>query len=219
MAFVRVNGVKLYYEVYGEGAPLVLLHGNGEDHHTFDALGAALCGRYRIYAFDSRGHGQSTAVEEYHYADMAQDIADAMQQLFTEPVYLLGFSDGGVIALFLAIWYPQLVKKLILCGANYHPFGIREESRMQMYLEREETGNPLMTLMLEEPWLASEDLQRVQCPTFVVAAQNDVIEDAHTREIAAFIPQSHLLILEQEDHTSYVAGSDLLAELCVEFFC
>ena len=79
-------------------------------------------------------------------------------------------------------------------------------------------GNPLMTLMLQEPWLTQEDLQKISAPAWVIAGEHDIIEDAHTRELADFLPNSHLLILENEDHTSYVVGNDLLAELCMEFF-
>lgn len=218
MAFIHVNGVDLYYEVHGMGSPLVMLHGNGEDHTTFDTLCAALQDRFQVYLFDTRGHGQSTPVREYHYSDMAQDMTEALFQLFEEPVNLLGFSDGGIIALFLAIWYPQLVRRMILCGANYYPGGIKEEGRREMREEYERSGNPLMTLMLEEPLLTQADLSRVQCPTCVLAGQYDIIEEAHTREMAACIPDSHLFILDHEDHMSYVAGNDMLAGLCDEFF-
>lgn len=219
MAYLHVNGMDLYVEIRGEGTPLVALHGNGEDHSTFDVLGDALQETFTLYAFDTRGHGKSTMVEEYHYADMAEDIAQALMELFAEPVDVIGFSDGGVIALFLAIWYPQLVRRMIICGANYHPYGIKEEGRLAMQQEYEETGSPLMPLMLNEPWLSETDLQQICCLTYVVAGEDDIIEEAHTRELAQLIPQSRLLIMEGETHTSYVVGSDLLAELCVEFFC
>lgn len=75
-----------------------------------------------------------------------------------------------------------------------------------------------MPLMLQEPWLSQEDLHQIQCPVYVVAGENDIIEDAHTRELASFLPNSHLLIMENEDHTSYVVGSDLLSDLCESFF-
>ena len=153
MAYLHVNGIDLYVEIYGEGTPLVCLHGNGEDHTTFSALGATLSKEFKIHAFDTRGHGRSTMVTAYHYADMAQDIAMALEELFEGPVDLLGFSDGGIIALFLAIWFPHLVRRMIICGANYHPYGIREEGRLAMQQEYDATGNPLMPLMLQEPWL------------------------------------------------------------------
>lgn len=132
MAYLRVNDIDLYYEEYGSGTPLVLLHGNGEDHTTFSVLGEALRHRFHIYAFDSRGHGLSSSVSEYHYADMATDIAKALETLFDSPVDILGFSDGGVIALFLGIWFPKLIRRMILCGSNYHPYGIKQEGRIAM---------------------------------------------------------------------------------------
>ena len=218
MASIHVNGIDLYYEAHGSGMPLVMLHGNGEDHTTFSTLCAALQDRFQIFLFDTRGHGKSTPVSEYHYSDMAQDMTEALIQLFDGPIDLLGFSDGGIIALFLAIWYPQLVRRMILCGANYHPYGIKEEGRRDMRAEDARSGDPRMALMLEEPLLTKADLSRVQCPTCVLAGQNDIIEEAHTREIAACIADSRLFILEHEDHASYVEGSDMLAGLCDEFF-
>ena len=209
MASIHVNGIDLYYEVHGSGMPLVMLHGNGEDHTTFSTLCAALQDRFQIFLFDTRGHGKSTPVSEYHYSDMAQDMTEALIQLFDGPIDLLGFSDGGIIALFLAIWYPQLVRRMILCGANYHPYGIKEEGRRDMRAEYARSGDPHMALMLEEPLLTKADLSRVQCPTCVLAGQNDIIEEAHTREIAACIADSRLFILEHEDHASYVEGSDM----------
>lgn len=105
-----------------------------------------------------------------------------------------------------------------MCGANYHPYGIKEEGRRDMRAEYARSGDPRMALMLEEPLLTTADLSRVQCPTCVLAGQNDIIEEAHTREIAACIADSRLFILEHEDHASYVEGSDMLARLCDEFF-
>lgn len=80
MASIHVNGIDLYYEVHGSGMPLVMLHGNGEDHTTFSTLCAALQDRFQIYLFDTRGHGKSTPVSEYHYSDMAQDMTEALIQ-------------------------------------------------------------------------------------------------------------------------------------------
>ena len=148
MASIHVNGIDLYYEVHGSGMPLVMLHGNGEDHTTFSTLCAALQDRFQIYLFDTRGHGKSTPVSEYHYSDMAQDMTEALIQLFDGPIDLLGFSDGGIIALFLAIWYPQLVRRMILCGANYHPYGIKEEGRRDMRAEYARSGDPRMARAL-----------------------------------------------------------------------
>ena len=205
MASIHVNGIDLYYEVHGSGMPLVMLHGNGEDHTTFSTLCAALQDRFQIYLFDTRGHGKSTPVSEYHYSDMAQDMTEALIQLFDGPIDLLGFSDGGIIALFLAIWYPQLVRRMILCGANYHPYGIKEEGRRDMRAEYARSGDPRMALMLEEPLLTKADLSRVQCPTCVLAGQNDIIEEAHaeaakiSREAYLTAPATNLLDAPQDE--------------------
>lgn len=87
-----------------------------------------------------------------------------------------------------------------------------------MQQEYDATGNPLMPLMLQEPWLTQEDLHRVSCPVWVVAGEYDIIEEAHTRELAAYLPNARLRIMEDADHSSYVVGSDQLADLCRSFF-
>ena len=97
-----VNGIRLFYEQTGEGRPLVMLHGNGEDHTIFDEAVEVLSNRFTCYAIDSQGHGQSDEVDELHYADMASDLLAFLEELDLRDVVLCGYSDGGIVALLAA---------------------------------------------------------------------------------------------------------------------
>ena len=97
--FINVNNIRLYYEKHGEGNPLILLHGNEENHFIFDEAVEKLKKYYTVYTLDSRGHGQSEKVKEYHYQDMANDIKDFIKQLDLKNVTLMGSSDGAIIGL------------------------------------------------------------------------------------------------------------------------
>ena len=97
--FAEVNGIRLFYETVGEGRPLVMLHGNGEDHTIFAEAAELLGERFACYLLDSRGHGQSTPVSELHYADMAEDLVAFLDELDLRDVTVYGFSDGGIITL------------------------------------------------------------------------------------------------------------------------
>ena len=92
---ILVNGIELFYEISGQGRPLILVHGNGEDHHIFDALVAKLKNHYTCYCIDSRGHGLSSSVAVYSYQSMAEDIIEFIKSLKLSEVAYYGFSDGG----------------------------------------------------------------------------------------------------------------------------
>ena len=116
--YIKVNNINLFYTCTGSGSPLIMLHGNGEDHTIFDEAVALLSKHFTVYAIDSRDHGQSDKVDELHYDDMAEDIRIFIEELGLEKPILYGFSDGGIIGLLLAIKYPELLSKVIGSGVN-----------------------------------------------------------------------------------------------------
>ena len=122
-----VNDIRLFYEQYGEGRPLVLLHGNGEDHTIFDEAMEVLGERFTCFAIDSRGHGDSDMVDELHYEDMAADLLAFLEALDLWDVVLCGYSDGGIVALMAAPWTDR-VTDLIVCGANTRPRALKRRA-------------------------------------------------------------------------------------------
>ena len=109
-----VNDIRLFYEQYGEGRPLVLLHGNGEDHTIFDEAMEVLGERFTCFAIDSRGHGDSDMVDELHYEDMAADLLAFLEALDLWDVVLCGYSDGGIVALMAAPWTDRVYNTILL---------------------------------------------------------------------------------------------------------
>lgn len=209
----KVNGIDLYYEKTGEGKPLILLHGNGEDHKIFDKLTDGLKKQYTIYAIDSRGHGNSTKVKALDYDSMAEDIAGFIVALQLEKPILYGFSDGGILGLMIAFRHPELLSKLIVSGANIQPDGVKKRHIFLFKIIYFLTRSRNFKLMLTQPDIKPEELGNITAETLVLAGSNDMIDEKHTRLIAKAIPQSTLEILSGETHSSYVVHSDKLVKI------
>ncbi len=218
--FVEVNGVRLFCEISGaEGKPpLLLLHGNGESHKIFGRLAAALGKDFRVYAPDTRGHGRSSRVGVYHYDDMAEDCARLVEAFGLVRPFVLGFSDGGIVGLLLAMRYPDLLGGLIACGANTSPRALKKPYLRLFRLIYFLTRSPLFRLMLTEPDISAAELAKIKIPVLVAAGRRDLVEEADTRLIAGAIPGAKLMIFEGESHSSYIVGSAFMAERARAFF-
>ena len=215
---ITVNNTELYYEVTGCGDPLILIHGNGESHEIFSAAAEVLAKHFTCYLLDSRGHGRSQKVSEFHYGDMAEDVRGFIEALSLQNVTYYGFSDGGIIGLLLASKYPNLLERMIVSGANTSPAAISDwvEANFPDY-RRIMRKDPLFRLMMTEPDITADQLAAITVPTLVLAGSEDVIDEEDTRFIAESIPDASLKILEGEDHDSYIAGSTKIADLILEY--
>jgi pimeloyl-ACP methyl ester carboxylesterase len=203
------NGIKLHYEVYGEGNPFILLHGNGEDISIFETLVKDLQKDYEVYAIDTRAHGKSESAP-IHYDLMAEDVKCFIEDLgLTKPI-VYGFSDGGIVGLTLASKYPQLVGTLISSGANVFPKGIKWFIRYFFILQNLFKPSPLLELMIKEPNLTEKELNKITCPTLILTGSRDMIPIKHSEYIAKCVPNATLTILKKETHGSYVINSEKL---------
>lgn len=207
------NHTNLYYEKYGTGEPLILLHGNGETHEIFDKAIPLLAKHFTVYALDSRGHGKSEDVLEYHYADFAEDVRCFIEVLKLKRPILYGFSDGGIIGLLLAVQYPVLLSQIIISGANTVPEGIRTGWLKLFQCINAIVKEPKMKMMLTEPHITAEMLHNIVIPTTVLAGSRDMVKKSHTEFIADHIPNSTLRILPGEGHGSYIVHSEKIARL------
>ena len=212
----RANGISIYYEKEGRGKPMILLHGNGEDHTTFSEATAILKDRFTIYALDTRGHGRSSGSCDMHYQSFAEDVKAFIDALSIEKPALLGFSDGAITALMLASSYPDSVSAVISAGANTRPESLTDEMLKDIRREYEATGSALLSLMLSEPDISKEDLGRITVPVLVVAGEHDAVKLEDTEMIASSIPDPKLRIVEGEDHASYIWHSDKIARIVLE---
>ena len=212
----EVNGIKLYYEKSGEGRPLILVHGNGEDHTIFDEAVRALRGSFCCYCVDSRCHGRSEDTRELHYRDMATDMIAFIKALDLRDVVFYGFSDGGIIGL-MAASRCERITTLIVSGANTSPKAVKLWLRLVIrgsYLFKKDKK---LALMLREPDIADEELRRIRASTLVLAGSGDLIPEKETRHIASLIPGAELQILKGEDHGSYIVHSAKIAGLIRDF--
>ncbi len=210
--YIRVNGIRLYYETAGKGPAMIMLHGNGEDHAIFNEAVSLLKEHFTVYLPDSRDHGNSDRVSKLHYQDMALDMLDFMEQLDLRDVTFYGFSDGGIIGL-LAAMKTDRISKLIVSGANLTPRGLRLPVRLAMRLQYLFSRDQKLKLMLEEPEINSNDLTEIKADTVVIAGGHDVIREKETRMIAEGIPKATMMILPEETHDSYIIHSRKIAEI------
>lgn len=215
--YAIVNGLKLFYHKEGSGRPVILLHGNGEDHTIFDVAIRDLARSYTVYALDSRAHGKSDPVPTLTYREMAEDVAAFIRQQGLEKPALVGFSDGGVVALLVALRWPDLPGRLVVAGANMTPAGIKQPWRALMRVQNRISPDPKLDLMLTQPHLAGWQLTGITAPTLVLAGEKDLIDETQTRRIARSIPGAKLLILPGETHGSYVVHSDKLYPAMANF--
>lgn len=215
--YAIVNGLKLFYHKEGSGRPVILLHGNGEDHTIFDVAIRDLARSYTVYALDSRAHGKSDPVPSLTYREMAGDVAGFIRQQGLEKPALVGFSDGGVVALLVALRWPDLPGRLVVAGANMTPTGIKQPWRTLMRVQNRISPDPKLELMLTQPHLAGWQLTGITAPTLVLAGEKDLIDEGQTRRIARSIPGAKLLILPGETHSSYVVHSDKLYPAMANF--
>jgi len=210
---VKLRGIELFYEDTGSGSPVVLLHGNGEDHTVFDVLTRELSKNHRVIAVDSRGHGGSTKVEKggaLHYRDMAEDVAALIEELGLEKPALYGFSHGGILGLLIASEHPGLLSRLVTSGANTRPGTVKAFLRVIIRVMWFFRRSPLMRMMLDEPDITADDLRKISIPCLILAGEKDLVTENDTRFIAQNIPGAILKILPGEGHGSYIIHSEKL---------
>jgi pimeloyl-ACP methyl ester carboxylesterase len=211
--YAMVNGVKLYYEEYGKGEPLLLLHGNSLSILSFCLQIPEFSKYYRVISVDTRGHGKSSEDgKTYTYDLFAEDMKYFLDYLKLDRVNILGWSDGGNTGLIMAMKYPQKVKKLITMGANIFIDStvlrkmaidgtisqIRRRSGDSSYKAKNSVR--LMTMLLTEPKHQFYELKKIQCPVLVMAGEKDDIMIGHTKGIAENIPKGTMVIAPNQSH-------------------
>lgn len=214
---IFVNNVNLYYEVYGNGQPIILLHGNQETHEIFDKLIDRLEDNYKVYAIDSRCHGKSENPVDISYNLMCDDIIEFIKKLHIQKPILYGFSDGGIIGLLIAIKEPNLLSKIIISGANITPDVFTFFDNIMTKLVYFITKSKYIKMMLDEPNIPLSDLHKITIPVHVLAGEKDVIKYEHTKLIADNIKNSTLEIVKGEKHGSYIVHSDKIYEVIKKY--
>ena len=214
--------IKHYFIEKGQGEPLILLHGNGENCDYFVGQIDAFSRYYHVFALDTRGHGKTPRGKApFTIRQFADDLLDFMDEHNLERVNLLGFSDGGNIALVFAMKYPDRVDRLILDGANLDAKGVKRSIQIPIEIgyrfarlfarKSEEAARhaEMLGLMVHDPNVSPEELSRIQSKTLVLAGTKDMIKEQHTRLIASHIPDSRLVFID---------GDHFIANKCPDAF-
>jgi pimeloyl-ACP methyl ester carboxylesterase len=211
------GGVNIHYAKSGKGAPLLLLHGNGEDHHIFDMLAKSLAADYTVYALDSRNHGESSKTNVYSYDVMAGDVYTFFTGLKLKKPIIVGFSDGAIAALITAMNHSSELGKLVLAGVNLKPTDILPELYEQLVEYNADVPDPLVNMMLTQPDIELGDAAKVKNKTLIVAAEHDIINPAVFTNLARAIPGAKLSIQDGHEHDTYIIGTDLFYPELIEF--
>ena len=201
--------IKMHYIERGRGDPLILLHGNGGSHKYFYRQIKYFSTERRVIAVDTRGHGRTPRGETPFTIDrFAEDLKCFMEEKLIEQADILGFSDGGNIAITFALKYPAKVRRLIIDGANLYPEGIRKSSlaliraryrvisRVAERSKKKIKQKELLELIVQEPQIEPEVLSRLNMPVLVIAGTRDLISREHTELIAGSIPGSKLVFIK-----------------------
>lgn len=201
--FVQLSDVRMHYQVYGNGTPLILIHGNGGNCTSLRSVAQLLANRYRVYVIESRCHGQSSDPGEITYSLMAKDVAEFTQKLHLVSPVIIGHSDGAIVALSVASEYPGIPSAVISCGANSRPEAAWFQFRFWVHWENLLGKDKLNDLMLSGPDFSAEYLGRISCPCFIVSGDSDLMPVSDTYYIYSSIANADIAVLKGEDHGSY----------------
>lgn len=214
--FIEVNGIKLHYEKYGSGQPIILSHCNSMSSRIFRVAVKKLKEKFTVYTVDSRDHGKSSKVKALHYEDMAQDFFEFITKLEIEKPIFYGFSDGGIIGILLASQHPDLLSKLVISGASLSPESTKEGPMKFFKLWSHIDRSDKMQIMMREPNITDDILKAITVPTYVTCGTKDLIKQSHTDHIAKTIPNATLKIFEGKSHSNYINNSPIIADYLLE---
>lgn len=228
---IKVADGEIYYEIYGKGEPLFLMHGNNESINSFREQIEPLAKHYRIIALDTRGQGNSINRKTlaYSYEQFADDLSAVMNAMSIKKASLLGWSDGGNTALAFALKHPEKVEKMVLMGANLSPgtdaieqdvirlFENRRDSLMKLPDANAQNQLRLTELVLKEPHINPANLKSINKPVLVVAGEFDVVKRDHTMLIQSSIKDAQLEIIKGSDHYAPLKNSKVFNKIVLDF--
>jgi len=230
--YASVRGFKMYYEIYGQGEPLLIIHGNGGSISNFFGQIPFFVKHYKVILADSRAQGRSADERDsLSYEMMADDLNELLNTLHVDSCNVIGWSDGGINGLLLAIRHPGKVKKLAVTGANLWPdttavdpivynFVVQHIDSFKKLPVSSESKHALKLLRIlnQEPHITTAQLHNIKCPTLVIAGDHDVILTRHSLLIAESIPKSYLWILPNSGHSTPLVYRDIFNQVVFEFF-
>jgi pimeloyl-ACP methyl ester carboxylesterase len=237
---VDVGGVSTWYAEYGSGDPLVYLHGGFSDSRDAGPAPAAYAQRFHVFTPDRRGHGRTPDVEgEFSYPLVARDAAAFLEEVVGGPAHLVGYSDGAIAALHVALDRPDLVRRLVLISGQFHHDGLVDGVFAGDDAMAELAGTPLaawyaevspdgaehfpvvaqkvLRMIRTGPTLTADQLAGVRARTLVIAADDDAVRLEHTVELYRAIPDSELAIVPGTSHALVMEKTQRVQDLVLDF--
>jgi len=234
--YAVVNGIRLYYETYGSGKPLMLIHGNLGDINKMGYQINYFSKHYYVIVPDCRGRGKSEMnTDSLTYDLITADLIALMEGLNIDSCNIIGWSDGGIIGILMGINFPERVGKIVAMGANLWPdttallpwaknWIVNTKLEANKMINAHDTASDwhvvyqLMNMMDKQPNIELKELKKIRSPVLVVAGDKDLVNDEHTVLIYQNIPNAHLWIIPGGTHFAPVRQSELFNETVYRFF-
>lgn len=231
--YYNIRGIKMYVEVYGQGKPLLMTHGNGGSMSAFAKNIPYFAQKYQVIAVDSRAHGKSTdGRDSLSFEMMADDFAALLDTMHIAKTYVLGWSDGGINAILMAMRYPDKVIKIAATGANLWPdstaltpavwkgmrdyYGKNKDKKWTTTKEK----NDWKIFMLDwlQPNIKLSALKAITCPSLIICGDHDLIPIEHTAAIYENIPKAYMWVVPNSGHATLIKHADEFDKKVDDFF-
>jgi len=233
--FAEINGAKIYYEEYGKGEPLLLIHGNGGSIETMGNQINYFKSKYRVIVADNRGQGKSELkTDSLTFVQITKDTEELVNRLKLDSINIIGWSDGGIVGLQMAISGKTKIKKIVAMGANLRPdttaiyswaskdLQVMRKMVISKIKEKDTSENwnlmkQISGLLADQPNIAVKDLSKIKAKVLVIAGDRDVIRNEHSVEIFENIPKAQLCIMPGETHFAPASSPEVFNALANKF--
>jgi len=231
--YYDVRGIKMYVEVYGEGKPLLLTHGNGGSISAFSKTIPYFAKKYKVIAVDSRAHGKTVDTKDsLSFEQMADDFAGLLDVMHIDSAYVIGWSDGGINAILMAMRHPNKVIKFAATGANLTPDSTALQPNLwkemvQQYNKDKDKSRTtakakndwkIFMLDYDQPNVPFSALKVIKCPSLIICGDHDLIPLEHTTKIYQAIPKAYLWVVPNSGHGTLIEHSADFNKLVDDFF-
>jgi pimeloyl-ACP methyl ester carboxylesterase len=231
--YYAVRGINMYTETYGQGRPLLLIHGNGGSMASFTENIPFFSMKYRVIAVDSRSQGKTKDTgDSLSFEMMADDFAALLDAMHVDSAYVIGWSDGGINALLLAMRHPEKVIRLVSTGANLTPDSsalipsfwkdevaqLKADSGKTFTTAKEKNDRKMFMLDWLQPNMPFAELAKIRCPSLIICGDHDLITIEHTAAIYKHIPRAYLWVVPNSGHATLQEHRDEFNRIADSFF-
>jgi pimeloyl-ACP methyl ester carboxylesterase len=233
--YIPINGANIYYEEYGKGEPLLIIHGNNGSIKSMENQIEYFKNKYRVIVADNRGHGKSELkTDSLTYVQITKDWDGIVNYLKIDSINIVGWSDGGIIGLKMGISGKSKIKKIVAMGANLRPdstavhsWAIKHDLKslkmIKSKIQEEDTTQnwdlqkQLLEILLAQPNIPIKDLSKIKAKVLIMAGDEDITKNKHSLEMYENIPKAQLCIMPGETHYTPVSNPKLFNEIVNRF--